>query len=97
MKTNDLDKVYGSALPYLIVLRLFHRFKSRRDPIEDDSRTGRPFPAFSEKMWRELIAQDYTVEELTSYSGMNSSAVCTICTKTEFLQGLCQMGTPYTH
>ena len=78
------DKVYGtSALSYSSILWWINRFKSGRDTIEDDPRTGRPLSAFTENdvdVVCDLINKDVrcTVEEVAMCTGINSSAVFTI-------------------
>lgn len=97
----DLDKVYGTtALSFHVVARWVRLFKAGRENVKDDPRPGRPLSAISQNditTIQTLIKEDarYTVDELATLSGINSSAVFTILKERLMLKKVCARWVPH--
>ncbi|XP_062578762.1 histone-lysine N-methyltransferase SETMAR-like [Saccostrea cucullata] len=97
----DLNRVYGpSALSYPTVLRWVRRLQDGRQTLADDPRSGRPASAITKNeidTVKQIIETDarYTVNDISSFTGINSSAVFEILKHRLMLKKVCARWVPH--
>jgi histone-lysine N-methyltransferase SETMAR len=98
---NDLVKVYGiNALSYPTILRWVKRFTEGRESLENDPRSGRPATSITIReidAVKKIIEIDarYTVDDISAFTGINSSTVFKILKEKLLLKKVCARWVPH--